>query len=56
MSFYRNIGAAAAERAKIYEEFMARKRAEAINRQKAQGGYIANNVRASRGFSSFYYC
>lgn len=45
-SCYRNIGAAAADRAKIQQEFFVRKQEAAANRIKAQGGFIGNNVRA----------
>jgi hypothetical protein len=45
LSFHRNIGAAAADRAKIQQEFFLRKQEAAANRLKAQGGFIANNVR-----------
>jgi len=41
----RNAGAAAADRAKLQQDFILGRQAAAANRMKAQGGFIANNVR-----------
>lgn len=48
----RNAGAAAADNARVKQEFLLRKQEAAANRAKAHGGFMANNVISVSGIIS----